>query len=121
MNCPIAFKYGLIRYTPVNDGLPINGWMHTCVWCETITNDTTILLKNLFQSPERIKTLDGNSVAFNGIIVYSCPICKHDISDMVTNKTRDMLSRLEKNRMCLVEEKMVQRMRLKRPNFVRYE
>ena len=121
MPCPIAFKSGLIRYIPMDDDLPIIGWLHTCVWCGTITHDTTTLPKFLFGSPEKIKTRDGNSVNFNGIIVHSCPICEPVTTEMIANESFDNLTIYEKHRMDVVEEKMVRRMRLKRPNFVRYE
>lgn len=121
MTCPIAFKSGLIRYIHSNDELPIFGWLHTCVWCGTITHNTSTLPKLLFESPERIKTRDGIPLNFNGIIVHSCPVCEPTTTQMTTNESYDQLTIPEKHRMNVVQEKMVRRMCVKRPNFVRYE
>ena len=121
MTCPAAFKSGLIRYIPTDDDLPINGWLHACVWCGTITYNTETLPKHLFRDPRQIKTHDGNPVAFNGIIVHSCPICEPGITEMVARESYDQMTPREKYRMDVVRENMVRRMRLKRPNFVRYE
>lgn len=121
MTCPIAFKSGLIRYLPTDDDLPIQGWLHTCVWCGTITYNTAILPKNIFGSSERIMSRDGNPVNFNGIIVHTCPICEPGNTEMIANESYDQLTPHGKHRMDVVQEKMVRRMRLKRPNFVRYE
>ena len=121
MTCPIAFKTGMIRYIPMDDELPITGWLHSCVWCGTVTYNTTTLPKKLFRDLEKIKTRDGNSVDFNGIIVHSCPVCGPVATEMIANESYDKLTSCEKHRMDVVQEKMVRRMRLKRPNFVRYE
>jgi len=121
MTCPIAFKSGLIRYIPTDDDLPITGWLHTCVWCGTITYNTAILPINLFKFPERIVTRDGNPVIFNGIVVHSCPVCEPGTTEMIAHESYDALNTHEQHRVDVVHEKMVRRMRLKRPNFVRYE
>lgn len=121
MACPIAFKSGIIRYIPMDDALPINGWLHTCVWCGTITYNTATLPKHLFCAPGQIKTRDGNPIAFNGIVVHVCPVCEPGTTKMVTCESYVELNPYEKHRMDIVQEKMVRRMRLKRPNFVRYE
>jgi hypothetical protein len=121
MACPIAFKSGLIRYIPMDDALPVNGWLHTCVWCGTITYNTATIPKNIFESPERIITRDGNPIAFNGIIVHSCPVCEPVTTKMIVKDSYEQLNTYEKHRVDVVQEKMVRRMRLKRPNFVRYE
>ena len=121
MTCPIAFKSGLIRHIPTGDNLPINGWLHTCVWCGTITYNTATLPKHLFREPAKIMTRDGNPLNFNGIIVHSCPICEPGTTELIARESYDQLTPYEKHRMDVVHEKMVRRMRLKRPNFVRYE
>jgi hypothetical protein len=111
MTCDIASKSGLIQYVPIDDGLPINGWLHECVWCGAVTSKTAVLPKHIFGSHERIKTRDGIPIKFNGIVVHSCPICEPGITKMITNESHNQLSPCEKHHMDMVQEKMVRCMR----------